>query len=99
MLFIVEKIWVDTYLSIGGSLTGHNLVVSLINSLYLAGLTRSSKALDWTSDPTDDFDIIDLASFMGRRFAIKLFLQQRVTLFILEQWMLKCSIKYPKISL
>ena len=60
MLFIVEKIWVDTYLSIGGSLTGHNLVVSLINSLYLAGPTRSSKASNWMSDPTDDFGIINI---------------------------------------
>ena len=58
MLFIVEKIWADTYLSIGGSPTGHNPVVSSINSLYLAGPTRLSKASDWMSDPTDDFGII-----------------------------------------
>ena len=58
MLSIVEKIWVDTNLSIGGFSTGHNPVVSLINSLYLAGPTRSSKASDWMSDPTDDFGII-----------------------------------------
>ena len=83
ILFIVEKIWVDTYLSIGGSLTGHNLVVSLINSLYLAGPTRSSKASNWMSDPTDDFGIISLALSVGK-LAIKLFLQQKVTLFNLE---------------
>ena len=83
MLFIVEKIWADTYLSIGGSPTGHNPVVSSINSLYLAGPTRSSKAPDWMSDPTDDFGIISLAPSVGR-LAIKLFLQQRVTLFNLE---------------
>ena len=83
MLFIVEKIWADTYLSIGGSLTGHNLVVSSINSLYLAGPTRSSKAPDWMSDPIDDFGIISLVPSVGR-LAIKLFLQQKVTLFNLE---------------
>ena len=33
-------------------------MVSLINSLYLAGPTRLFEALDWTSDPTDDFGII-----------------------------------------
>ena len=58
MLFIVEKIWADTYLSIGGSPTRHNPVVSSINSLYLAGPTRSSKAPDWMSDLIDDFGII-----------------------------------------
>ena len=83
MLSIVEKIWADTNLSIGGSPTGHNPVVSSINSLYLAGSTRSSKAPDWMSDLTDDFGIISLASSVGR-LAIKLFLQQRVTLFNLE---------------
>ena len=83
MLSIVEKIRADTNLSIGGSPTGHNLVVSSINSLYLAGPTRSSKALDWMSDPIDDFGIISLAPSV-RRLAIKLFLQQRVTLFNLE---------------
>ena len=30
-------------------------MISLINSLYLADPTRSSKALNWTSDPTNDF--------------------------------------------
>ena len=60
MLSIVEKIWADINISIGGSPTGHNLVVSSINSLYLAGLTRSSKAPNWMSDPTDDFGIINL---------------------------------------
>ena len=66
MLSIVEKIWADTNLSIGDSCTGHNLVVSSINSLYLAGPTRSSKALDWMSDPSDDFGIISLAPFVGK---------------------------------
>ena len=65
MLSIVEKIRADTNLSIGGSPTGQNLMVSSINSLYLAGPTRSSKALDWTSAPTYDFGIINLASFVG----------------------------------
>ena len=83
MLSIVEKIRADTNLSIGGSPTRHNLMVSSINSLYLAGPTRSSKTLDWMSDPTDDFGIISLAPSV-RRLAIKLFLQQRVTLFNLE---------------
>ena len=83
MLSIVEKIRADTNLSIGGSPTGHNPVVSSINSLYLAGPTRSSKALDWMSDPIDDFGIISLVLSVGR-LAIKLFLQQRVTLFNLE---------------
>ena len=83
MLSIVEKIWADTNLSIGDSSTGHNPVVSLINSLYLAGPTRSSKAPDWMSDPTDNFGIISLAPSVGR-LAIKLFLKQRVTLFNLE---------------
>jgi len=35
--------------------TEHNLMVSLIHFLYLVDLTRSSKALDWTSDPTKFF--------------------------------------------
>ena len=83
MLSIVEKIWVDTNLSIGGSPTRHNPVVSSINSLYLAGPTRSSKASDWMSDPTDDFGIISLAPSM-EKLTIKLFLQQKVTLFNLE---------------
>ena len=30
-------------------------MASSINSFYLAGPTSSSKALDWTSDPTDNF--------------------------------------------
>ena len=71
MLSIVEKIRADTNLSIGDSPTGHNLMVSSINSLYLAGPTKSSKALDWMSDPTDDFGIISLAPSV-RRLAIKL---------------------------
>ena len=83
MLYIVAKIWVDTNLSIGSSPTGHNSVVSSINSLYLAGPTRSSKATDWMSDPTDNFGIISLASSVGK-LTIKLFLQQNVTLFNLE---------------
>ena len=83
MLFIVAKIWADTNLSIGSSPTGHNPVVSLINFLYLAGPTRSSKVIDWMSDPTDDFGIISLAPSVGK-LAIKLFLQQKVTLFNLE---------------
>ena len=58
MLSIVEKIWADTNLSIGGSPTGHNPVVSSINSLYLVGTTRSSKAPDLMSDPTNNFGII-----------------------------------------
>ena len=66
MLSIVEKIWADTNLSIGGSSIGHNPVVSSINSLYLAGPTRSSKALDWMSDPIDDFGIISLAPSVGK---------------------------------
>ena len=60
MLSIVEKIRADTNLSIGSSPIGHNLVVSSINFLYLAGPTRSSKVTDWMSDPTDDFGIINL---------------------------------------
>ena len=83
MLSIVEKIRADTNLSIGGSPTGHNPVVSSINSLYLAGLTRLSKAPDWMSDPIDDFRIISLVSFVGK-LTIKLLLQQRDTLFHLE---------------
>ena len=83
MLFIVAKIWAYTNLSIGSSPTGHNPVVSSINFLYLVGPTRSSKALDWTSDPTDDFGIISLAPSVGK-LTIKLFLQQNVTLFNLE---------------
>ena len=83
MLSIVEKIWADTNLSIEGSPTGHNSVVSSINSLYLAGPTRSSKATDWMSDPTDDFGIISLAPSVGK-LTIKLFLQQNVTLFNFE---------------
>ena len=83
MLSIVEKIRADTNLSIGGSPTRHNPVVSSINSLYLAGPTRSSKATDWMSDPTDDFGIISLAPSM-EKLTIKLFLQQKVTLFNLE---------------
>ena len=35
--------------------TKHNLVVSLINSLYFADPIKLSKILDWTSDPTDDY--------------------------------------------
>ena len=48
-------------LSIGGFLIGHNPMVSSINSDILQvlpvrpGNTRSSKALGWTNDPTDDF--------------------------------------------
>ena len=83
MLSIVEKIRADTNLSIGGSPTGHNLVVSSINSFYLAGPTRSSKALDWMSDPTDNFGIISLAPSVGK-LIIKLFLQQKVILFNLK---------------
>ena len=60
MLSIVEKIWADTNLSIGGSPTEHNPVVSSINSLYLTGPTRSSKAPNWMSDTTDDFGIISV---------------------------------------
>ena len=56
----IRKIWVDTNLSIEGSPTGHNSVVFLINSLYLASPTRSSRALDWMSDPTDNFGIITI---------------------------------------
>ena len=83
MLSIVEKIWADTNLSIGGSPTGHNQVVSSINSLYLAGPIRLSKATDWMSDPTDDFGSISLAPYVGK-LTIKLFLQQKVTLFNLK---------------
>ena len=67
MLSIVEKIRADTNLSIEDSPTGHNPMVSLINSLYLAGPTRSSKALDWMSDPTNDFGII---KGEGRRYMV-----------------------------
>ena len=83
MLSTVAKIWADTNLSIGNSPTGHNPVVSLINFLYLAGPTRSSKVTDWMSDPTDDFGIISLAPSVGK-LTIKLFLQQKVTLFNLK---------------
>ena len=60
MLSIAEKIWADTNLSIGGSPIGYNPMVSSINSLYLASPTRSFKVLDWMSDPTDDFSIINI---------------------------------------
>ena len=33
---------------------------------YLVGPTRSSRAPDWTSDPTDNFGIISLAPSVGR---------------------------------
>ena len=52
-----------------------------MNSLYLAGPTKSSRALDWTSDPTDTFGIISLVPSVGNRLAIKLFLWQRVIQF------------------
>ena len=83
MLSTVAKIWADTNLSIGNSPTGHNPVVSFINFLYLASPTRSSKITDWMSDPTDDFGIISLAPSVGK-LIIKLFLQQKVTLFNLK---------------
>ena len=66
----IRKIWVDTNLSIRGSPTRHNPVVFLINSLYLTGPTRSSRAPDWTSDPTDDFGIISLTLSVRNRLAI-----------------------------
>ena len=52
-----------------------------MNSLYLAGLTRSSRAPNWTSDPIDDFGIISLVPSVGNQLAIKLFLRQRVIQF------------------
>ena len=56
----IRKTWADTNLSIRGSPIGHNPAVSSINSLYLTGPTRLSKTPDWTSDPTDHFDIITI---------------------------------------
>ena len=71
MLSIAEKIWADTNLSIGGSPIGYNPMVSSINSLYLASPTRSSKVLDWMSDPTDNFGIIILHSIQKSKDTLK----------------------------
>ena len=42
----IQNIWMDTVSGIGGSPTGHNLVVSSINSFYLTDPTRSSNTPD-----------------------------------------------------
>ena len=51
----IQNIEVDTNSSIESSSTGHNPMASSINSFYFAIPTSSSKALDLTSDPTDNF--------------------------------------------
>ena len=57
------------------------LVVSSTSFISLADLKSPSKALDRTSDSTDEFWFHQFGTIYGERLTIKLFLRQRVPQF------------------